>query len=139
VNNVKPMQHNALPAAPASAIACTPAVIGRQLCSLGDTGLVDYERLVDSFQSSLRERSGTFLDTFSQEIYRLQGQHPFGLTDLADRFREATLPCVGMDPGRYALAESLWFGARHILKNYLNGLALTRSISEQEHYRAVSH
>ncbi len=139
VNNVKPMQHNALPAAPASAVACTPAAIGSTLRVLSNTGLVDYERLAASFLSSLQGRSGTFLDTFSQEIYKLQGTFPYGLTDLVDRFREATLPCVGTEPGRYELAEALWFGARHILKNYLNGLALTRSIGEQEHHRIVGH
>jgi GGDEF domain-containing protein/DNA-binding LacI/PurR family transcriptional regulator len=138
VNNVKPMQLKAPPAQAATA-DCTPAAIGRKLRTLPHAGPVDYERLVESFLSSLQERGGEFLDAFSREIYALQGQLPYGLADLADRFREALLPCVGTDPSRYELAEALWFGARHILKNYLNGLALTRSISQQEHHRIESH
>jgi GGDEF domain-containing protein/DNA-binding LacI/PurR family transcriptional regulator len=140
VNNVKPMQLKP-PVGPAQAAAvdCTPAAIGEQLRSLPNIGPVDYERLVEAFLSSLQERSGRFLDTFSQEIYQLQGQFPYGLSDLADRFREALLPCVGTDPARYELAEALWFGARHILKNYISGLALTLSIREKEHHRIVSH
>ncbi len=138
VNNVKPMQLKAPPARYADA-DCTPAAIGSKLRKLPHAGLVDYERLAESFLASLQERSGMFLDTFSQEIYSLQGQSSSGLADLTDRLREVLLPCIGTDPGRYELAEAMWFGARHILNNYLNGLVLTRNIRLQELHRIESH
>jgi len=142
VNDVKPMQ--AQPAlhglVDRTAAGLLPAEIGGRLRDSMPPDLhgLDYEGLAASCLSSIEQRNGWFLEAFSREIHRLV-QTPEGLDQLVERFREAFLPLVGPDRGRYELAEALWFGARHILKNYMSRLALSRSIQENEKNRIVNH
>jgi len=143
VNDVKPMQPlpSELSLDAQTAAGLTPAAIGELLKGSMPSDLhgFDCEGLASSFWSSIEQRTGGFLETFSREIHRSLGQATEGLDQLVDRFRDAFLPLVHADRGRYELAEALWFGARHILKNYMSGLALTRSIQENDKNRFISH